>query len=349
MLGMDTKTFDSRKHPRDGDGTFTTKMRGEAAGGTDVLTRQPDTDTSPSLGLDLSDPEVFDHIRQMAHFEVQRYRGTWGEVDKEEVVSDAIEDLAKDARSRRAAVQAGEPKEPIVNWKGYSRSVVRHVTYRHNNGTGHDAQCRKLYLIARDTKISELGRQLTNEERNKLADEVAANRPPGRRPTDGYHETPVVESKSNLALANVLNEDRHQVAVDNSEFDEGSFASDVMTKAKSSSEADRANARRRVWDVLAIRRGDVPTVEVATQSEYAAAQARKTVTSSGGALNVAQSWELGEATGDEEDALFMPFSDKMTTDEKHAVVGLLADYPRSADDIYDAAVGQATSRRTDQD
>lgn len=186
------------------------------------------------------------------------------------------------------------------------------------------------------------GRTPSASECAEMASAIRMAQPPGRRAREGFHNRHPRDVELNPNIARAANE---ETSLDPSPVGERMVAVENLAAIRGRDNLEEA--RKRVWDAMAERRG-TPMVVRASIADRAAASARKTVRSGGGAAAVGRRWMAGTCSPAEAAGLFAPFGPKLDEDGRDKVVELILAAPAHADDLWDASVAAATAPRPNQ-
>lgn len=222
--------------------------------------------------------------------------------------------------------------------------ATRAVTSRHHDGGVHHTTLKGRAELNRAIQVVEedLGRQLTQRERNELAEEVRLSYPAGRRPAVGYQNQQKQFSldytygpDGEMPLSEVIADERKPADYTTSMSAAGQAIDDLENEESSYS---RADARKSAWNLIAAKT-EAPKVAVNSVKDDRAF--RKVVDELGGPVETARQWREGEADDTVEAALFAPFGD-LTSKEMDKVSEVLITYPDFGSKLWDGAMKSAT-------
>jgi len=249
------------------------------------------------------------------------------------------EDLRQDTLLAYVATVKKSGENAITNPNGYIEAVARKQAVSSMMGTQRTEVRQALAAFhARVAAEAQLcGRDLTNEERDHIAEAVRMGQKPGRRAPEGFH---IPVRQVSLDAEGVLEIPDETTPASTSGFDETSIAAKTERLL---AEGKPVAARRLAWDAVAERSG-APLVAASTVSEKEAAKARRLVGEAGGVVAIADATPPGRATTPQARAVLAPFGDLDQLGEDR-VFDLLTSYPAVADRLWDVALGQATISR----
>jgi len=131
------------------------------------------------------------------------------------------------------------------------------------------------------------------------------------------------------------------VEVNEQEFTAGSAGEQAEKLVAQGGRSGFVKARRLAYDVMAEKIGG-PGIARGTVTEYSAQNSRKVLAESGGVREVVDAWRAGDATAEQEKALFVPFKVDGATSVRKAVSATLVASGAYADDVWASAMTAAT-------
>lgn len=331
---------------------------------------QPHLETGTHGQLDLpgSFDEV-DHDRELLQA-TQKFAGEvagrWakGRVDAEDLAGDTMLYLMeRRARAAQSASQAGVSNEPpkSVNWKNEfagARVVAHHLAMgsatgnKHRNGPdikGYE-QFREICRV----KTQQLKRNLSESERDAIADKVRLSFPAGRRPVKNFHRRVNEVRTASLVRedGSSLVENRRFAMIDEDPFERSEVSQDMDAVLEEVESDDRraarraaATARRQVYTMLA-RSADAPVPDEGRLTHEQADQIRQTVNSEGGAQNLLDHLKAGEETPATQ-AFMSIFSDD-DPDAGEQVAEVMGAHRAYADDMVESAILYSTDPESER-
>jgi len=261
------------------------------------------------------------------------------------------DDIAQDAWVELLAGR--RPIEELVGEKKLLKAVARTVAVRqtvgHQHGLRHEEfQARRALKEQEAAFEGERGRKMTPSEREAAADKIRMSMKPGRRPKpDFYRERSTVsldapvrtddgDGDTTLGVALVADQ---PLPFD----DQEDAAASALFEFENGGAAGKVDVRRDVWRIVSIRNG-APAVKRESLSKSAASTARRVVNEyPGGAHALALRWVDGDATDEQEKALFAPFGE-LSVHERHLTAEVMEDHPDFADSLWREALKAATRR-----
>jgi hypothetical protein len=244
----------------------------------------------------------------------------------------------------------GETLGGVTNVGGYLHTTARSIALKRMTGLerSEDRAAYKRYASARADVEQELHRPLTKTEEDALAEKIRSEMPSRRRAGAGFHRQPQVISTDVLEhpdwiIYRAVGGGEPNVA-NKAEFAAASAGEVASRLIDSGGRSNFVAARRLAWDAVADA-VHAPAVAQSTISERSATATRKYMSAQGGAGEVARRWANGEATAEEEKALFAPFGGGLSMSEQIGVVRTLRANPAYADDLWGAAMFAATNVR----
>lgn len=249
------------------------------------------------------------------------------------------------------------PGSVLENPGAYINRVAEGIVQRHATGEDQspDRAAIKAWRQAVADAEQHLGRDLTQNEKDDLANHIRESQAPGRRAKVGFHEARGEVTASSFG-------DDDAVVVDDVVGADGRLLSagditgdfspdeigDALLESFSAGRASAAqNARRRAWDAVAGRSG-APMVVQGSLTEGRVTAARRTISEAGGISSVCARWADETASVDETNALFAPFGNNLDYSAQARVVSAIGDLGAYADDVFDGALGGATRSRVDK-
>jgi hypothetical protein len=131
------------------------------------------------------------------------------------------------------------------------------------------------------------------------------------------------------------------VEVNEQEFTAGSAGEQAEKLVAQGGRSGFVKARRLAYDVMAEKIGG-PPVARGTVTEYSAQNSRKVLADAGGVREVVDAWRAGDATAEQEKALFVPFKVDGATSARKSVSATLVASGAYADDVWASAMTAAT-------
>lgn len=259
------------------------------------------------------------------------------------------EDIAQDTikkmlESQRDIDDQLAQKDSYFKQAARNRATKFSAAYQNGRRSEDIAAARQLAAAEAEFEAAN-GRRMNKRERDEEAHRVLMSFKPGQRPKDDFHR-----SRSTLSLDAPVNADGSTTLGDLIEVPEGEPRHDAVDDfaARIGHEIDngmttKANARRQSWRLVSIRDG-APQVQEGVLTTGQARKFKQTVANApGGVLGLLDRWESGEATTDEERALFAPFGDDIDMRGYEKVASTLRRHPALADRLHAEAVAVAAS------
>jgi len=242
-----------------------------------------------------------------------------------------------------AAPSGGVAENP----RGYIHSASRYIASQMLNGKERSENHRaQVVFREREAEAEQkLSRRLTWAEADAIAAEISASMPPKRRPSTNFHRPQKVvplDNQTQAVAADIeYSASMSAVEVNNQEFTAGSAGEQAEELVAQGGRSGFVKARRLAYDVMAEKTGG-PAVARGTVTEYSAQASRKVLAESGGVRVVVDAWRAGDATAEQEKALFVPFKVDGATSARKAVSATLVASGAYADDVWASAMTAAT-------
>jgi len=243
-----------------------------------------------------------------------------------------------------AAVPSGAAAE---NPRGYIHGVSRNIASQMLNGKkrSEDHRAQVVFQEREAEAEQKLNRRLTGAEVDAIAAEISASMPPKRRPSAGFQRPRQVVPWDNLTRATQANMEHSMsssaVEVNEQEFTAGSAGEQAEKLVAQGGRSGFVKARRLAYDVMAEKIGG-PPVARGTVTEYSAQNSRMVLADAGGVREVVDAWRAGDATAEQEKALFVPFKVDGATSARKSVSATLVASGAYADDVWASAMTAAT-------
>lgn len=269
--------------------------------------------------------------------------------DQDDLAQDVALAYLEAEHRKREAVLNGETVDKPQSPGAFIHRMARNIAVQSafNVTRTEDFEAGRKYRSSVAALEQELGRALTEREKDDLADGIRTAMPPKRRATIGFHRPAQVTSISASPAMEThvegLADENREALHDHREFTEDSAGQVALELAETGTRGNLVQARAIAWDALAQLNGS-PSILTDSVTERHASKHRKQMTISGGVLAVADRWESGTSTVEEEDALFSPFGD-LDAEEKSKVVETMNRTDKYADDLWDVALTGATRKR----
>jgi DNA-directed RNA polymerase specialized sigma24 family protein len=275
---------------------------------------------------------VVEAARRSGHFWARRYG------------SDADDLTSETLLAWWAAMSRKSDNQEVVDVRHYINRTVRNLATHAIAGAtrAEDRQAYKRYQSWWERFCQEHGRQPTVDECDAMAVAIRDAQPERRRACPDFHRRPrtvFIDDASRLGLSVPA-----LVTSTVTEFPPRMEA--VASLAEARGRENLEAARRQVWDAMAERFGG-PMVQQAAFDDHHAAAHRKVIRAVGGAEAAGRRWMSGTCSDEEAVALFAPFG-AVDEDSRDRVVGVMLAVPAHADDLWDAAVGAATTARANR-
>ncbi len=311
---------------------------------------EPDVVLAEEPSAPANDPpttaELFEQAQRSGRFWSRRLG-----VDAEELCQSAMlayfEADASRERNQRTDPAAAPSGAVVENPRGYIHGVSRHIASQMLNGKvrSEDQRAQAVFREREAEAEQKLNRRLTMAEADAIAAEISASMPPKRRPSPGFHRPKKV----------VPLDDQHQgtqehieysaamstLEVNEQEFTAGSAGEQAEKLVAQGGRSGFVKARRLAYDVMAEKIGG-PPVARGTVTEYSAQNSRKVLAEGGGVRAVVDAWRAGDATDEQEKALFVPFKVDGATSARKSVSATLVASGAYADDVWASAMTAAT-------
>lgn len=288
--------------------------------------------THPEAGdVDLIEPGVVEEAMLTSKRVASKYQFLWRSTDADDIVGETLLRFVQVARRNPNTVRSPG---------AYCTKVARTVAIRQVTGVDR-SEVRQAVAKWRSRcaeEVQRLGRQLVPAEEDAIAEEVRASQQPRRRAPENFHYT------AHEVLYGVVRgtSDMHDIddppPASADDFAPGSTGA----IAEAIAEHDQRDARLLAWKAIAERSG-APCPGEGILSERRAAATRKEVRGAGGVGGVIAQMQYGDHS--HAAALFAPFG-KVEHDGQRAIVQMLRQNELYAEDLWDSAVGAATSKRT---
>lgn len=229
------------------------------------------------------------------------------------------------------------------------RSIIRALDAGTHRSKGNYAAV-KLLDQSRVAREAKLGRDLTPNELDELAQELRMSLPASHRPGVGFHRPNVrvfsLDSATTSVVSNVGQMSETERIMFQATSDAPSIVTDDFTDGtigdralRLKSDGHQSGARSLAWDAIAEHSG-APLCTSTPIGKRAAIRARANVAQSGGPLSCARSYlETGSTTDD----LFAPFG-PVDDNRRRAVCETLTRHAKYADDLWRVAISQAEGR-----
>ncbi len=252
-------------------------------------------------------------------------------------------------RNRQGIDPAAAPSGATAeNPRGYIHGVSRNIASQMLNGKvrSEDHRAQVVFREREAEAEQKLHRRLTGAEADAIAAEISASMPPKRRPSPGFHRPKKIVSWDSQTRATQENiehsvSERSAVEVNEQEFTAGSAGEQAEMLVAQGGRSGFVKARRLAYDVMAEKIGG-PPVARGTVTEYSAQNSRKVLADAGGVREVVDAWRAGDATAEQEKALFVPFKVDGATSTRKAVSATLVASGAYADDVWASAMTAAT-------
>jgi len=259
------------------------------------------------------------------------------------------EDIAQDTwvSVLTARRDASETIEEAKLLKAISRQSGTRYTVGYQQGLRHeDFQARRALLEAEAVFERDNGRKMTKGERDEAAEALRMSFPPGRRPKPDFHNlTQVLSIDAEVAhrdglgstsYADTIPDERVELPFDEQE----DAAAQALHEYETGGTHGKVSVRRDMWRIVSIRNG-APQVKREHLSSHAASKHRRLVEEKGSIHTLAQRWIDGEATPEEESALFAPFGE-LNRNEMVLAAEVFEDHPQYADALWHEALKGAS-------
>lgn len=307
--------------------------------------------SNPESSVQLVDPDVdmdgVTETQRLARNFIRRYglhdHTVNGYMDSDDLTQDAV--MAYLVASQTERPEGVELPVGVIA----KRSIIRALDAGTHRSKGNYAAVKLLdqSCVAREAK---LGRDLTPNELDELAQELRMSLPASHRPGVDFHRQNVRVLSLDSATNQVNTDGDHTSQIDQFVFQATANEATVITDDFSNgSFGDRAlrlkadghqiGARALAWDAIAERAG-APLCTTTTIGKRAAIRARSNVAQAGGPLSCARSYLETGVTTDEFFAPFGPIDD----DQRRAVCETLTRHESYADDLWRIAISQAEGR-----
>lgn len=262
----------------------------------------------------------------------------------EENAKDIVQDswvhlLERDTRHGDITERVGE--KPFLNL----------TTRKFANNYGNDARFglrsedfrarRELRALA-EKFVEENGRKMTPNEYEAAAGEVRMSFPPSARPKPEFFR-----EISQLSLDHTISDDGATtlgdtlVAGEPDTWDHQEDAAALALHGLENKLASKAEVRKDMWRIMSLRVVGAPQPAAGTLTRKTANSHRRLLEEAGGAHAVALAWLDGDATEEQEAALFAPFGE-LDQRQRMAVLDVMDATPGFADRIWSAGLVAAT-------
>jgi hypothetical protein len=283
-------------------------------------------DTKPAR-KNLTDAELLAQSRVLAR--VAASKAGLNRWDAEDVAQDVVMSVLYTQSRTNEPIEGGLLRHA-------ARALVSRRMDTHQNHTDSTAYAQWKRDV--EQMEAESGRHLTAAELDAYADEVRERwYDPRHRPTRGFqHETKVVSTDAMGATFVHPTADVYKA--------EGSDKAHTIADQIESGEIDKADARRRLWNVLADDKG-VPEAIEGSVTESRARRFVKDVPDAYATATAFLDGEINSVAGkDQLTAFFAPFGTDLSLQEKTAVAKLISSRPKVGHQLWRSAIDFSNAR-----
>ena len=308
-----------------------------------VLAEEPRTPTAAPP----TTAELFEQAQRSGKFWSRRLG-----VDAEDLCQSAMLAYFEADASRERKQDSDSASAPsggvAENPRGYIHGASRNIASQMLNGKvrSEDQRAQVVFREREAEAEQKLNRRLTGDEADAIAAEISASMPPKRRPSAGFQRPRQLLPWDGLPQHTKVDiehsvSERSSVEVNEQEFTAGSAGEQAEKLVAQGGRSGFVKARRLAYDVMAEKIGG-PPVARGTVTEYSAQNSRKVLAESGGVREVVDAWRAGDATAEQEKALFVPFKVDGATSARKSVSATLVASGAYADDVWASAMTAAT-------
>lgn len=340
-------TFLEHQHPRAADGKFVQSSADES-----TLTLDPRVASDWSGNGTVDDPGVLAACRKYARVHGSRYKVDPSDID--DLAGETALHWTRYLTNRQEKVAAGtaEPQSEF-NYERHISHIAVGLGQRYASGLangGRDLTALTKYLKTRDEFEIRYQRPMNRTEEDQLAESIRESAPPGRRPIPEFHRAPSMNRGVSLDAMREENTSFEPEVRESTQAPEeqanDELAHDALDVVETGGRGSTAAAKRMLWGVMAAG-SDAPDVQTDSVSTAQAKSAREDLDRLGGATSIVERYGRAEETDDDMDTLMRPWggTEATSVDEREAIVSVLERDPQFTDEVWDAAMFAATTRR----